>query len=164
MSNARLMPSPICLVENVNGSLSICKDAIEFLSRINEPVVVVSVVGLYRTGKSYLMNRLAGQQHAKLKCAYKLHHADYNNKNVIVSGFALGNTIESKTKGIWMWCVPHPYKEGHTLVLLDTEGLGDVDKGDSKNDSWIFCLAVLLSSTLVYNSRGTIDNNALENL
>lgn len=62
MSNARLMPSPICLVENVNGSLSACKDAIEFLSRIHEPVVVVSVVGLYRTGKSYLMNRLAGQQ------------------------------------------------------------------------------------------------------
>ncbi|XP_048018727.1 guanylate-binding protein 1 [Megalobrama amblycephala] len=142
MSNYRLMPSPICLVENVSGSLCVCKDAIEFLSRIKEPVVVVSVVGLYRTGKSYLMNRLAGQQ----------------------SGFALGNTIESKTKGIWMWCVPHPRKAGHTLVLLDTEGLGDVDKGDSKNDGWIFCLAVLLSSTLVYNSRGTIDNNAVENL
>ncbi|KAK9979973.1 hypothetical protein ABG768_013375 [Culter alburnus] len=142
MSNSRLMPSPICLVENVNGSLCVCKDAIEFLSRIKEPVVVVSVVGLYRTGKSYLMNRLAGQQ----------------------SGFALGNTIESKTKGIWMWCVPHPRKAGHTLVLLDTEGLGDVDKGDSKNDGWIFCLAVLLSSTLVYNSRGTIDNDAVEKL
>ncbi|XP_067309372.1 guanylate-binding protein 2-like isoform X1 [Pseudorasbora parva] len=142
MSNARLMSSPICLVENVKGSLCVCKDAIELLSRIKEPVVVVSVVGLYRTGKSYLMNRLAGQQ----------------------SGFALGNTIESKTKGIWMWCVPHPQKNGQTLVLLDTEGLGDVDKGDSKNDSWIFCLAVLLSSTLVYNSRGTIDNNAVENL
>ncbi|KAF4076587.1 hypothetical protein AMELA_G00216770 [Ameiurus melas] len=61
------------------------------------------------------------------------------------SGFALGSTR-------------------HTLVLLDTEGLGDVDKGDSKNDAWIFCLAVLLSSTLVYNSRGTIDNTALEQL
>ncbi|XP_051555412.1 guanylate-binding protein 1-like [Myxocyprinus asiaticus] len=142
MSKATPMPEPVCLVENVNGSLCVCKDAIEFLSRINEPVVVVSVVGLYRTGKSYLMNRLAGQQ----------------------SGFALGNTIESKTKGIWMWCVPHCLKEGHTLVLLDTEGLGDVDKGDTKNDGWIFCLAVLLSSTLVYNSRGTIDNNSLEQL
>uniref|UniRef100_A0A671K1B6 Guanylate-binding protein 1-like n=1 Tax=Sinocyclocheilus anshuiensis TaxID=1608454 RepID=A0A671K1B6_9TELE len=142
MSKSRLMPLPECLVENVNGSLSVCKHAIEFLSSINEPVVVVSVVGLYRTGKSYLMNRLAGQQ----------------------SGFALGSAVESKTKGIWMWCVPHPYKDGHTLVLLDTEGLGDVDKGDSKNDGWIFCLAVLLSSTLVYNSRGTIDNTALENL
>uniref|UniRef100_A0A672T7M3 GB1/RHD3-type G domain-containing protein n=1 Tax=Sinocyclocheilus grahami TaxID=75366 RepID=A0A672T7M3_SINGR len=84
--------------------------------------------------------------------------------NAIVSGFALGSTIESKTKGIWMWCVRHPNKKGHTLVLLDTEGLGDVAKGDSKNDGWIFCLAVLLSSTLVYNSRGTIDNTAVEKL
>ncbi len=42
MSKAGLMPSPVCLVENVNGSLNVCKDAIEYLSRINEPVVVVS--------------------------------------------------------------------------------------------------------------------------
>ncbi len=47
---------------------------------------------------------------------------------VWLSGFALGSTIESKTKGIWMWCVPHPTKAETTLVLLDTEGLGDVDK------------------------------------
>ncbi|GAA6103467.1 guanylate-binding protein 1-like isoform X1 [Tachysurus ichikawai] len=136
------MPEPICLVENVNGSLHVNHAAIEYLYGNNQPVVVVSVVGLYRTGKSYLMNRLAGRQ----------------------TGFALGSTIESKTKGIWMWCVPHPVTSGQTLVLLDTEGLGDVDKGDSKNDAWIFCLAVLLSSTLVYNSRGTIDNTAVEKL
>ncbi|XP_022519957.2 guanylate-binding protein 1 [Astyanax mexicanus] len=137
-----LMTEPVCLVENINGSLQVSDSATEYLERILQPVVVVSVVGLYRTGKSYLMNRLAGQQ----------------------AGFALGSTIESKTKGIWMWCVPHPNIPEHTLVLLDTEGLGDVDKGDSRNDAWIFCLAVLLSSTLVYNSRGTIDNTALEKL
>ncbi|ROJ35278.1 Guanylate-binding protein 1 [Anabarilius grahami] len=137
------MPAPVCLIENdENGKLCVKKQAKDILDGIKEPVVVVSVVGLYRTGKSYIMNRLAGQQ----------------------SGFALGSTIESKTKGIWMWCVPHPTKEGHTLVLLDTEGLGDVEKGDEKHDTWIFCLAVLLSSTLVYNSLGTIDNMALEKL
>ncbi|XP_067218607.1 guanylate-binding protein 1-like isoform X3 [Chanodichthys erythropterus] len=137
------MSAPVCLIENdENGKLCVKKQAKDILDGIKEPVVVVSVVGLYRTGKSYIMNRLAGQQ----------------------SGFALGSTIESKTKGIWMWCVPHPTKEGHTLVLLDTEGLGDVDKGDEKHDTWIFCLAVLLSSTLVYNSLGTIDNTALEKL
>ncbi|XP_006831124.1 PREDICTED: guanylate-binding protein 4-like [Chrysochloris asiatica] len=63
-----------------------------------------------------------------------------------------------------MWCVPHPSKPNHTLVLLDTEGLGDVEKGDPKNDSWIFALAVLLSSTFVYNSMSTINNQALEQL
>ncbi|XP_018972065.1 guanylate-binding protein 1-like [Cyprinus carpio] len=143
MACGGFMSAPVCLIENdENGKLHVNKKAKDILDGIHEPVVVVSVVGLYRTGKSYLMNRLAGQQ----------------------SGFALGSTIESKTKGIWMWCVPHPNKKGHTLVLLDTEGLGDVEKGDEKHDTWIFCLAVLLSSTLVYNSLGVIDNMALEKL
>ncbi|XP_036613717.1 guanylate-binding protein 6-like isoform X2 [Trichosurus vulpecula] len=63
-----------------------------------------------------------------------------------------------------MWCVPHPSKLDYTLVLLDTEGLGDVEKGDSKNDSWIFALAILLSSTFVYNSMSTINHQALEQM
>uniref|UniRef100_A0A8C9WTQ5 GB1/RHD3-type G domain-containing protein n=2 Tax=Scleropages formosus TaxID=113540 RepID=A0A8C9WTQ5_SCLFO len=94
----------------------------------------------------------------------KLLGSDLYQVSLFPPGFALGATVQSKTKGIWMWCVPHPVKEGHTLVLLDTEGLGDVEKGDQKNDAWIFSLAILLSSTLVYNSRGTIDNQAVENL
>ncbi|KAA0721410.1 Guanylate-binding protein 6 GTP-binding protein 6 [Triplophysa tibetana] len=137
------MDKPVCLIDSTSdGKLCVQESAVQILQKIEQPVVVVSVVGLYRTGKSYLMNRLAGKQ----------------------TGFALGSTIESKTKGIWMWCVPHPTKNETTLVLLDTEGLGDVDKGDPKHDTNIFCLAVLLSSTLVYNSRGTIDNRAVEEL
>ncbi|XP_052378531.1 guanylate-binding protein 1-like isoform X3 [Oncorhynchus keta] len=137
------MKEPVCLIENdSDGKLRVVRSALDILDQIDQHVVVVSVVGLYRTGKSYLMNKLAGER----------------------KGFALGATIQSKTKGIWMWCVPHPEKRDHTLVLLDTEGLGDVEKGDEKNDNWIFSLAVLLSSTLVYNSLGTIDNNALEKL
>ncbi|XP_031434419.1 guanylate-binding protein 1-like [Clupea harengus] len=137
------MQEPVCLINNEEGGgLSVQQEALEILQQIQQPVVVVTIVGPYRSGKSYLMNRLAGKE----------------------TGFALGNTIESKTKGIWMWCVPHPSKEGHTLVLLDTEGLGDVNKGDSKHDTKIFALAILLSSTLVFNSRGTIDNKAIEEL
>ncbi|XP_030641369.1 guanylate-binding protein 1-like [Chanos chanos] len=137
------MAEPVCLIDtDMSGQLCVRREAVEILEKITQPVVVVAIAGLYRTGKSYLMNRLAGKQR----------------------GFALGATIESKTKGIWMWCVPHPTKGEHTLVLVDTEGLGDVDKGDEKHDTWIFCLAVLLSCTLVYNSMGTIDNDALEKL
>ncbi|XP_056603484.1 guanylate-binding protein 6-like [Triplophysa dalaica] len=137
------MDEPVCLIDTTSdGRLCVQESALQILQKIEQPVVVVAVVGLYRTGKSYLMNRLAGKQ----------------------TGFALGSTIESKTKGIWMWCVPHPTKKETTLVLLDTEGLGDVDKGDSKHDTKIFSLAVLLSSTIVLNSRGTIDNRAIEEM
>ncbi|XP_043094391.1 guanylate-binding protein 6-like isoform X4 [Puntigrus tetrazona] len=137
------MDKPVCLIDTASdGKLCVQQSALQVLEQILQPVVVVAVVGLYRTGKSYLMNRLAGKQ----------------------TGFALGSTIESKTKGIWMWCVPHPTKAETTLVLLDTEGLGDVDKGDSKHDTKIFSLSVLLSSTLVLNSQGTIDNRAIEEL
>uniref|UniRef100_A0A8C9I1K9 Guanylate binding protein 7 n=1 Tax=Piliocolobus tephrosceles TaxID=591936 RepID=A0A8C9I1K9_9PRIM len=81
-----------------------------------------------------------------------------------LEGFPLGCTVKSETKGIWMWCVPHPSKPNHTLVLLDTEGLGDMEKSDPKNDSWIFALGVLLSSSFVYNSMNTINHQALEEL
>lgn len=37
-------------------------------------------------------------------------------------------------------------------------------QGDNSNDSWIFSLALLFSSTLVYNSMGTIDQHALDQL
>ncbi|KAM4651726.1 guanylate-binding protein 3-like isoform 1-T2 [Discoglossus pictus] len=137
------MDNPVCLIENhEGGKLVVNQEAVQILADMTQPVVIVAIVGRYRTGKSYLMNKLAG----------------YNN------GFPLGSTVQSKTKGIWMWCVPHPTKPGHTLVLLDTEGLGDVEKGNSKNDAWIFSLAVLLSSALVYNSVGTIDQQAMEQL
>uniref|UniRef100_A0A2I3S0U3 GB1/RHD3-type G domain-containing protein n=1 Tax=Pan troglodytes TaxID=9598 RepID=A0A2I3S0U3_PANTR len=83
---------------------------------------------------------------------------------VATVGFSLGSTVQSHTKGIWMWCMPHPKKPGHILVLLDTEGLGDVEKGDNQNDSWIFALAVLLNSTSMYNSMGTINQQAMDQL
>uniref|UniRef100_G1PXT0 GB1/RHD3-type G domain-containing protein n=1 Tax=Myotis lucifugus TaxID=59463 RepID=G1PXT0_MYOLU len=142
MASGYTMKDPICLVENQNNQLTVNPTALEILDKISQPVVVVAIAGLYRTGKSYLMNRLAGKNH----------------------GFLLGSTVKSETKGIWMWCVPHPLKPDNTLVLLDTEGLGDVEKGDSQNDSWIFALAVLLSSMFVYNSMGTINHQALEQL
>ncbi|KAK2488602.1 hypothetical protein MC885_011080, partial [Smutsia gigantea] len=142
MASGPTKTKPVCLVENQEEQLMVNPEALQILYEVSQPVVVVAIAGLYRTGKSYLMNLLAGQNH----------------------GFRLGSTVRSETKGIWMWCIPHPTKLNHTLILLDTEGLGDVKKGDPKNDSWIFALTVLLSSTLIYNSMNTINHQALEQL
>jgi len=41
--------------------MSVDPTAFEKLCEIEDRIVPVSVVGLYRTGKSYLLNRLAGK-------------------------------------------------------------------------------------------------------
>ena len=49
------------------------------------------------------------------------------------------------------------------MLVLDTEGLGALDE-DSNHDVRIFSLAILLSSFFIYNSVGSIDENALQQL
>lgn len=98
------------------------------------------VSGKYRTGKSYLMNRL------------------FNSNR----GFHVGPTIEAATKGIWVWARQHPKDESKCLILMDIEGLHDPKKGDSSHDMKLFSLAVLLSSCLVYNIVGALDSAFLQ--
>lgn len=51
-----------------------------------------------------------------------------------------------------------------SLVGLVGKSRGWLLQGDTQNDTWLFVLAILLSSTLIYNSRGTIDQPAMEQL
>lgn len=57
------LAEPICLVENQAGQgLAVRQDALQVLANVTQPVVVVAITGLYRSGKSYLLNRLAGRR------------------------------------------------------------------------------------------------------
>ena len=49
------------------------------------------------------------------------------------------------------------------MLVLDTEGLGALDE-DSNHDVRIFSMAILISSYFLYNSVGSIDENALSSL
>lgn len=60
-------------------------EAIEFIKSVPGPIGVVSVAGLYRTGKSYLLNQML------------------LNRS---SGFGVGPTINPCTKGLWCWGTP----------------------------------------------------------
>jgi hypothetical protein len=57
----------------------------QFLSQLRGPLGIVAVAGMYRTGKSYLLNRML------------LNRSD---------GFGVGPTINPCTKGVWMWSRP----------------------------------------------------------
>ncbi|XP_078739572.1 guanylate-binding protein 1-like [Lampetra fluviatilis] len=255
------------------------KETADLLGKIDKPVVVVAIVGKYRTGKSFLMNRLAstttgvvtpkedkttkvvtksepGDQANKDEDAYKKTSTimrDWKNKEqenslsqktttpalflhgrrmlerggdssmpvpvprvrlniapkpqssesmgdsstpvpmprVLPSiapkpqrsqsiscpgykrnpgvplsrgGFAVGHAVQSKTKGIWAWPIPHPTNKENCLLLLDTEGLGDPEKANEEHDIWLFIMTVLLCNVLVYNTEKTLDNTSLEQL
>ncbi len=55
-----------CLVfTDDENKLKVNEEVAEQLRSLDKPCVVVSIAGLYRTGKSYLMNRLAGHTNSK---------------------------------------------------------------------------------------------------
>ena len=107
-------------------------------------IAVVTVVGKYRTGKSYILNRVLLNQ---------------NN------GFEVGPTINACTKGLWVWpkLIPHPTDSSIQYMVMDTEGLGSLEQGEEV-DTKIFLMALLLSSYFIYNSIGSIDEQAIQNL
>ena len=83
------------------------------------------------------------------------------------NGFGVGNTINACTKGLWCWSKPIKGTtadgEKVNILVVDTEGIGAVDE-DQTHDTRIFTLAVLASSCFIYNSTGSIDETAVQNL
>ncbi|XP_059809237.1 guanylate-binding protein 1-like [Hypanus sabinus] len=136
------MEKPLQLVYNIDGKLKLNPEALLVLKSFEDPMIVVAVVGAARTGKSYLMNCLAGDK----------------------NGFSVDSTVQSHTKGIWMWIRTLPQRPNEVLLLLDTEGLGDPEKGDTANDHSIYSLAILLSSIFIYNGKNQIDQKSLQDL
>ena len=132
------------------GKFIISEEAKKLLSqKSNDNLGIISLVGKYRTGKSFLLNRVI-----------------LNRKENI--GFNVGPTFKPCTKGIWIWSDPLIINNVHCskpfpCYLIDTEGLGAYDE-EINHDSKIFLIAVLISSLFVYNSFGAIDENAINNL
>lgn len=111
---------------------------------------IISIVGKYRTGKSFFVNRVL---------------LNMSGRN---SGFTVGPSINPCTKGLWIWkktlTSENPdLKEDMDILLIDTEGFGGMDE-NVNHDSRIFLFSLLLSSYFIYNSVGNIDELALNNI
>lgn len=126
------------------------QEATQFLKSLKSTKLgILAIAGKYRTGKSYLLNKIILQ------------------RSNTVGGFKVGPTVNPCTKGLWMWnqTIKGQAADGEDLdmIVIDCEGFGGMDESQD-HDSKIMILALLLSSHFVYNSTGTIDENALTNL
>ena len=146
MTKPGAAPLPFIQLDGQN-KLVVTDAARAALSRIDGSIAVCAIAGVYRTGKSYILNQLAGT----------------------TAGFCMGSSVQACTKGIWMWGAPlrtptaaAPGAPSHVL-LLDTEGLASISQTEG-HDAKIFCLAILLSSFFVYNSEKAINNAAIDQL
>lgn len=76
---------PMVSVNTTTGKYVFEEEALNFIKSVPGPIGVISVAGLYRTGKSYLLNRML-----------------LNRSN----GFGVGPTVNPCTKGLWIWQTP----------------------------------------------------------
>ena len=144
---SQVMPNtPLQLIDFSRG-FQINPQALNFLKSIKDEIIIVSVVGKARTGKSYLMNLLL----------------DLIGKGV--PGFQVASSLQSCTKGIWLWSTPKNSLNGNAkIVFLDSEGTSSTDKSTRTYDSRIFALVVLISSLFLYNTYSNIDEHGINEL
>ena len=150
INQAPYPPKAIPLVIFQDGKFQIPQEAHDLLTQNNySKIGIISLVGKYRTGKSFLLNRVILNTHKK-------------------SGFGVAPTFKPCTKGIWIWSEPliinnkhYPYN--FPCFLIDTEGLGAYVE-EINHDSKIFIIAILISSLFIYNSFGAIDETAITTL
>lgn len=84
-NNLNGIPLPLITVEN-DTHFIVHEDTLQLLKKQINPIGIIGVAGLYRTGKSYLLNLLTGNT---------------------TSGFAVGSTINACTKGYLFYSYFH---------------------------------------------------------
>eukprot|EP00397_Hematodinium_sp_SG-2012_P003830 GEMP01003839.1.p1 GENE.GEMP01003839.1~~GEMP01003839.1.p1 ORF type:complete len:784 (+),score=158.65 GEMP01003839.1:152-2503(+) len=131
---------PLQIVKPVNNhtSLAVVAESIPELIEITNPISLLSVVGPYHSGKSFLLNALMGN----------------------MKTFQVGPKTSPETMGIWICRTNFTASDGSEVWLVDSEGFFGPQVMDGY-DAKVFTIATLLASHLVYNSVKIIDQQAV---
>ena len=122
--------------------LNLIPKALEILETIKKPVAVLAIYGPYRSGKSFFMSRVIGQQDT-----FKVEHS-----------------MDASTRGIWLSTTALECDE-FVLLLLDTEGIGAPEGERSEAiTTKLLVTTTLLSSFLIYNSTGVPKQGDLQQM
>ena len=139
------------LIEIRRGQLVLNEEALKSINELKENIIIVSIFGKERTGKSYLMNLLL--------------NSDQITK--LTKGFHVSSQItsNSNTRGIYLWNTPITKPNSkEKIIFLDSEGIHSENVFNQEMDSKLLALILLISSVFIYNSIGDITSNSLNEL
>jgi len=165
-------PRPVCIVKTVddhdffldekNLASILMKDSVR-----DKHVVVVSVAGAFRKGKSFLLD---------FYLRYLTNYDDTGSSSSSswlganderLTGFPWKGGSERFTTGILMWSEPFivkkPSGEEVAVLLMDTQGSFD-QQSTVKDCATIFALSTMTSSVQVYNISQNIQEDDLQHL
>lgn len=153
-------------------------------------VAIVSVVGGFRTGKSFLLTLLLrylkvqggrpaegqdwlhedGETLSEGNCNAKSAGAKNGDSSSVSStgGFQWRGGHERMTTGIWMWSEPFLRVDSETgerlaVLLMDTQGMFD-NETTMTLTAQIFGMSTLISSLQIYNIQNRISEDHLQHL
>ncbi|XP_067938865.1 atlastin-like [Watersipora subatra] len=133
----------------------------------HKKVVVVSVAGAFRKGKSFLLNFFIRYLNYIMSSEEFSDYGWLDDEDQPLGGFAWRGGAERETTGILMWsepyCVTTPDGDELAVILLDTQGAFDTES-TVRECATIFALSTMLSSVQVYNLHANIQENDLQHL
>uniref|UniRef100_A0A182K3G1 GB1/RHD3-type G domain-containing protein n=1 Tax=Anopheles christyi TaxID=43041 RepID=A0A182K3G1_9DIPT len=129
-------------------------------------IVVVSVAGAFRKGKSFLLDFFLRYMYSKY-----VHHQSVlewlGDESEPLSGFSWRGGSERDTTGILMWSdiFLHDRAKGEKLaiILMDTQGAFD-SQSTVRDCATVFALSTMLSSVQIYNLSQNIQEDDLQHL
>ncbi|KAL5273094.1 ATL2 family protein [Megaselia abdita] len=127
-------------------------------------VVVISVAGAFRKGKSFLLDFFLRYMHSR----YIKHEiTDWlGGEDEPLEGFSWRGGSERDTTGILMWSEIFLYeknKDKLAIILLDTQGAFD-SQSTVRDCATVFALSTMLSSVQIYNLTQNIQEDDLQHL
>ncbi|XP_037320981.2 atlastin-2 isoform X2 [Pungitius pungitius] len=123
-------------------------------------VVVVSVAGAFRKGKSFLLDFMLRYMHSQGK-------SWMGGDDEPLTGFSWRGGCERETTGIQIWSevfvVDKPDGSKVAVLLVDTQGAFD-SQSTIKDCATVFALSTMTSSVQVYNLSQNIQEDDLQHL
>lgn len=130
-------------------------------------LVIVSIAGAMRKGKSLLLNFFLTYAYNKYRTTETTNQPKTFENGSLIDGFSHCGGTDRHTTGIQIWrdIFLHDYPDGKkvAIIFMDTQGTFDYETKFSDCVS-IFALSTLLSSVQIYNINYNIQNDHLQYL